>query len=171
MLTQSGVAGSHPSCKPSRIHGQLKAGHSRDVQSVEVGTTLSLRLPRVPEGSKSLMLFLFLQVWATAFPTVQSSRILSGGRWPPTELRKTLVDTERLCLLSSCNPIYCIVTLVVVALVMLVSSVMDSIRLRDLDGSEFPDSQSDALRYLDSPSIMTRLHNEDINSVDVYIWQ
>ena len=88
----------------------------------------------------------FLQVWDTAFPTVQSSRILSGGRWPPTELRRTLAGTERLCLLSSCNPIYCIVTLIVVALVMPVSRVAwnvdrshDSIQVLDSDGSEFAD--------------------------------
>ena len=34
------VVESHPSCKPSRIHGQRKAVHSRDVPSVEVGFTL-----------------------------------------------------------------------------------------------------------------------------------
>lgn len=74
-----------------------------------------------PGRCRSLMLF--LQVWAMAFPTVQSSRILSGGRWPPTERRTILAGTERLCLLSSCNPIYCVVTLIVVVSVMLMRRV------------------------------------------------
>ena len=150
-LPQTVVAGSLPSCKPSRIHEQLKAGHSRDVQSVEVGSTFSLSSPS-PRRCKSLILF--LQVWATAFPTVQSSKILSGGRWPPTELRKTLAGTECLCLLSSCNLFYCIITLIVVALVMFMSRVAwgmdrsrDSIQLWDLDGSEFADKQSNDDRH------------------------
>ena len=37
-----GVVECHPSCKPSRIHGQRKAAHSRVVRSVEVGFTLYL---------------------------------------------------------------------------------------------------------------------------------
>jgi hypothetical protein len=91
-----GVAEYRPSYKPSRIHGQLKADHSKGVQSVEVRFTfhvLSLS-PRVPESANPLIAF--LQVWDTASPTVQSSRILSADRWHPTVPPRTLADIERL---------------------------------------------------------------------------
>jgi len=76
-----------------------------------------------PSPRRCKLLIFSLQVWVTAFPTAQSSRILSGGRWPLTEPHKTLAGTERLSLLSSCNPISCIVTLIDIALVMPVNRV------------------------------------------------